>query len=188
MEWFWYFCVYSFLGFLLEVLFARAVHAHPDRKCLLVLPLCPVYGLGACVSILLAPLAGDDPAVLFLLGMTVCTAAEYAMAVWYERGLGVRFWDYSGVPGNLRGRVCPPFSAAWGLLILWMIRRVHPTVVRLVSAIPMPVTVATLPLLLADLALSSVMLRRTGDRACLRWRNAIALSRRQRRKEALPQE
>ena len=47
-RWLWYFYWYSFLGFLLEVAFAR-ISGHPkrDRKCLLLLPLRPVYGLGA---------------------------------------------------------------------------------------------------------------------------------------------
>ena len=48
MVWFWYFLIYSFLGFLLEVSYARITGGYPERKCLLVLPLCPVYGLGAC--------------------------------------------------------------------------------------------------------------------------------------------
>ena len=45
--WFWYFVLYSFLGFLVEVVFARITHnPKRDRKCLYFLPLCPVYGLG----------------------------------------------------------------------------------------------------------------------------------------------
>lgn len=173
MEWFWYFVIYSFLGFLLETLFARLLHGRPDRKCLLVLPLCPVYGLGACAALLIAPLAKGRPALLYLLGLTVCTAVEYAMAVWYERGVGVRFWNYSGLAGNLHGRICLPFSMAWGLLALALVYFVHPEVTRLVSAIPAPVTAVAMPALLLDAAVSDRMLRRTGDRACLRWYDTI---------------
>lgn len=53
MEWFWYFLFYSFLGFLLEVGYAWWTGGPLDRKCLLLLPLCPVYGLGACTVLLL---------------------------------------------------------------------------------------------------------------------------------------
>lgn len=173
MEWLWYFVIYSFLGCLLEMLFARLSHGRPDRKCHLVLPLCPVYGLGACVSLRLAPLAQGSPVALFLLGAAVCTLVEYAMALWYERAIRISFWDYSGLAGNLHGRVCLPFSAAWGILILALVDRIHPAVAVLVSAIPTPVTVAALPVLLADAAVSGLLLRRTGDRACLRWYDAI---------------
>ena len=53
LEWIWYFIWYSFLGFLLEVGYARWTGGRRDRKCLLLLPLCPVYGLGACAVLLL---------------------------------------------------------------------------------------------------------------------------------------
>ena len=34
MRWLWYFIIYSFCGFLLEVAFARAIrHPKRDRKC-----------------------------------------------------------------------------------------------------------------------------------------------------------
>ena len=52
LEWLWYFIWYSFLGFLLEVGYARWTGGRRDRKCLLLLPLCPVYGLGACAVLL----------------------------------------------------------------------------------------------------------------------------------------
>ena len=46
MVWFWYFLIYSFLGFLVEVAYVRLVGGvKRDRKCRLVLPICPVYGL-----------------------------------------------------------------------------------------------------------------------------------------------
>lgn len=51
--WFWTFLTYSLTGFLMEVAFAAAVEGRPGRKGLLVLPLCPVYGLGACLILLL---------------------------------------------------------------------------------------------------------------------------------------
>ena len=52
--WFWYFVLYSFLGFLVEVVFARITHnPKRDRKCLYFLPLCPVYGLGVLLMLAL---------------------------------------------------------------------------------------------------------------------------------------
>ena len=52
---FWYFLIYSFLGFLIEVCYVR-ITGEPkrDRKCRLFLPICPVYGLGA-VGLLFLP-------------------------------------------------------------------------------------------------------------------------------------
>ena len=46
--WLWTLWTYSFLGYLLERGYAIATHADRQaRKCFLLLPMCPVYGLGA---------------------------------------------------------------------------------------------------------------------------------------------
>ena len=114
MIWVWNFILYSFFGFLLEVAYARATGGRGDRKSLLVLPLCPVYGVGACLILLLPRTVIQNPFTLFLLGGLAATAAEYGMAILYERGLGVSFWDYTGLPGSIQGKICLPFSLAWG--------------------------------------------------------------------------
>ena len=101
--WFWNFVVYSFLGFLLEVTFARMTGGRPDRKCLLVLPLCPVYGLGSCSILLLPSWVASVPLLLFLGGALAATAAEYLMAFFYEEALGVSFWDYRELPADEAG-------------------------------------------------------------------------------------
>ena len=103
MIWVWNFILYSFFGFLLEVAYARATGGRGDRKSLLVLPLCPVYGVGACLILLLPRTVIQNPFTLFLLGGLAATAAEYGMAILYERGLGVSFWDYTGLPGSIQG-------------------------------------------------------------------------------------
>ena len=63
------FFLYSFLGFLIEVAYTRLCH-HPkqDRKCLLFLPLCPVYGLGALAVLSLPALLLRRPLLVFLAG------------------------------------------------------------------------------------------------------------------------
>ena len=77
MVWFWYFLIYSFLGFLVEVAYVRLVGGvKRDRKCRLVLPICPVYGLGALAILLLPPLVRDSLPLLFPAAALVCTAGE----------------------------------------------------------------------------------------------------------------
>lgn len=169
MLWFWTFVTYSFCGFLLEVAFARMTHGRSDRKCLLVLPLCPVYGLGAGAILLLPRWVDASPLLLFVLGGAAATGAEYLMALFYEKILGVAFWDYRGLPGSVQGRVCLPFSLAWGLLALPLVYWLHPRLAPLLGQIPLPVTLLAFSTLSADLLLSGFLLRRTGDRDCLRW-------------------
>lgn len=169
-EFFWYFILYSFFGFVLEVLFARAVHSpKPDRKCHYFLPVCPVYGLGAVLILLLPPAVVERPVLLFLGAVLLCSAAEYGMALFYEKAAGVSFWDYSGLPLNLGGRVCLLFSLAWGALALAIVYAVHPYAAALVAAIPAELTLPAVLFYLADAGLSLYLLRREGSTEVLRW-------------------
>ena len=136
MRWLWYFIIYSFAGFLLEVAFARAIrHPKRDRKCFVLLPLCPVYGLGACLILLLAPLM-PGPLWVMAAGGLAATGAELAMGLFYRFALGVRFWDYTGIRGSLGGLVCPRFSLYWTALALALVYLVHPAVSLLAEGIP----------------------------------------------------
>ena len=79
--------------------------------------MCPVYGLGALAVLALPESLSGSFWSLALWGGLAATAVEYAVHVLYDRLLGVRFWDYSQVRWNLRGRICLPFSLAWSLLV-----------------------------------------------------------------------
>ena len=163
MSWFWSFTAYSFLGFLLEVAFAAAVGGRPDRKGLLVLPLCPVYGLGAGLILLLPGWVDARPWLLFLLGGLTATAAEYLTALYHQKALGVSFWSYEGLPGNIQGRVCLPFSAAWGLLSAVSARVLQPLLIPLAAVMPPLLTYGALLLLTADAVCSAALLLRYRD-------------------------
>ena len=165
----WSFIAYSFAGFLLETAFAWLTGGTAGRKGLLVLPLCPVYGAGACLVLALtAPVRGEPPAVV-LLGGLAATAAEYLAALYLEKALGVSFWLYSDLPGSLRGRVCLPFSLAWGTLSLGLVHWLHPLLAPWLARIPAPVGWLTLATLLTDGLFTAALLRTTGDTASLRW-------------------
>ncbi len=167
MIWFWSFMAYSFAGFLLETVFALLTGGHADRKGLLVLPLCPVYGAGACLILILAGRA-QSPWSLFLLGSLAATAAEYLASVYHEKVLRVSFWHYDGLPGSLQGRVCLPFSLAWGVLSLALVYWLHPLLSPWLARIPTPVGWMALITLAADCLLTAAVLRRTGDTQSLR--------------------
>ena len=106
---------------------------------------------------------------MFLVGGLAATAAEYLAALYHEKALGVSFWDYSDLPGSLRGRVCLPFSLAWGTLSLGLVYWLHPLLAPWLARIPAPVGWLTLAALLTDGLFTAALLRTTGDTASLRW-------------------
>ena len=91
-------------------------------------------------AVLALPASWRQGAWMILAGGVVTTLVEYAVHWGYEALLGVRFWVYSRVPGNLQGRVCLPFSVAWGLLAALAIRFLQPAVHFLAVWFPAPVT------------------------------------------------
>lgn len=173
MRWLWYFIIYSFLGFLLEVAFARLVgHPKRDRKCFLLLPLCPVYGLAMVCVLALAPAEGGL-VPLAVLGGAVCTGVEYAVHLFYERALGVRFWDYSQLPGHIRGRICPRFAVIWGVLSAAAVRLVQPALEVLAAQVPPWLTFLLWMVLAADSVFTWALLSRRHDTNLLALRAAF---------------
>lgn len=166
----WVFLTYSFLGFLLELAYARLTKSEkPDRKCLLALPLCPVYGLAAVGIVALPGFVTRAPVLLFLLGGAVAVGAEYAVGFFTRYAFGVDFWDYSMLRGNVHGLICPLFALFWGLLAvagrLWL----HPLIEPLLEALPGWLGALAAAALAVDVVASSLLLRRRRDPACLRW-------------------
>ena len=107
MYWLWLFCLYSFLGYLLEKIFAAVTGArHQVRKCFLLL-------------------TRGFLRLAFYGGLTA-TAVEYAVHFLYDKLLGVMFWDYSGTHMDLNRRVCVPFAVIWGPLTAFALRQVQP--------------------------------------------------------------
>ena len=167
-ELFWRYLFYGFFGFLLEVALARATHnPKQDRKCHLLLPVCPVYGAGALLIIALPAAVKARPLLLFLAGAGAATAVEWAFALFYER-FAAPFWDYRSLPLNLKGRVCLLFSLIWGGLSLPMVYWVEPLLARAIGAIPPQLILPTLAFYLGDAILSLALLRQGGTEA-LRW-------------------
>ena len=111
MTWFWLVIFYSFGGYLLEKGYAAAVRSpHRVRKCFLLLPLCPVYGLAMLAAGHLPPSCTEPFWRLVLYGGLTCTAVAYAVHFLYEKLLGVLFWDYSDTKLDLNRRICFPFA------------------------------------------------------------------------------
>lgn len=173
-DYFWFFLFYSFVGFVLEVFFARATrNPKKDRKCLYFLPLCPVYGFGALLILFLPPVVQAKPLLLFLCGGLAATAAEFLMGLFYERVAKVRFWDYGHLPLNLGGQVCLLFTAMWGLLALGLVYGVQPLAARLVTLIPYWLTLPAALFLALDVFFTLHVLRREKDTRALLWYRRI---------------
>ena len=94
---------------------------------------------------------------------------EYFTGLFYEKVFRVSFWDYSHLPLNLGGRVCPLFSLLWGVLAVLVLKLIHPWAALLVSVLPAWLLPPVLALWGLDTLLTALVLRRTEDTNALRW-------------------
>ena len=115
----WVFVVFSLLGVVVEMAFCLLMEGVLESRLgLLYVPLRPMYGVGAVACMLLLHGFLQQPLLIILFGMLICTVVEYAGGVVMEKAFCTVFWDYSDKPLNLQGRVCLQYSACWGLLAL----------------------------------------------------------------------
>lgn len=76
---------------------------------------------GVCFALIgLLDEVQDHPPMLLQMvqGAAIVTALELIVGLIVNRWLGWDVWDYSDMPGNLWGQVCPQFAAAW-LVLSW---------------------------------------------------------------------
>ena len=51
-----------------------------------------------------------------LLGAVIITTIEFASGCILNLWLGMNIWDYSAMPGNVLGQICPLYMALWYVL------------------------------------------------------------------------
>ena len=76
---------------------------------------------GVCFALIgLLDEVQDHPPMLLQMvqGAAIVTALELIVGLIVNRWLGWNVWDYSDMPGNLWGQICPQFAAAW-LVLSW---------------------------------------------------------------------
>lgn len=53
-----------------------------------------------------------------VVGTTVATVLEFITGCIVNLWLGWNVWDYTGIPGNILGQVCFPFTILWAIISL----------------------------------------------------------------------
>lgn len=129
-----YFIIYSILGFVIETLYGMMTKGVLEsRQSFLYGPFCGIYGLGAVIMIIFLHKYQTKYNALFIGGFIVGSITEYIVSLFGEMILGVKWWDYSGMPLNLNGRICVFFSLFWGFLGMYLIASFNPKIDRLIN-------------------------------------------------------
>ena len=128
------FMFYSFLGWIWESIYCLAKERKWADRGFLFGPICPIYGSCAVGTSIVFNVFGlfsspDFPLWgIFLICFFASVVAEYSTSWVLEKRFHARWWDYSTMPLNIRGRICVPVSIAFGLAGIMIVKYLIPAV------------------------------------------------------------
>lgn len=130
------FILFSFIGWISEVIYVGVTSAHKFvNRGFLHGPLCPVYGFGGVVILMLPPSLYATWIPLFFASMILCTIVEYFVSWLMEKLFHTRWWDYSHYKIQLNGRICLLNSILFGFLGVVVIHFVYPFMIDLLNSL-----------------------------------------------------
>ena len=117
-----YFLIYSFLGWCVEVCYATLNTKKFINRGFLNGPYCPIYGVGVMTIIYFVFPLKNNMLILFIASVALTSILEFLTGFILEKIFHYRWWDYSDKPFNFHGYICLEFSLIWGLAIVMVVK------------------------------------------------------------------
>ena len=150
------FFIYSFIGWVVEVIYYGVTEGKFINRGFLNGPLCPVYGLGFYTALWFFEPLKSNVALIFFGGATACTVVELITGVILYKIFHLRWWDYSDYKMNLKGFICLRFYIYWGIASTLGIYALHPAVLKFIDLFTDSAKLATLAILFFTLIIDIV--------------------------------
>ena len=125
-QWYLWFMIYSFIGWVYESILCSVLEKKVINRGFLNGPVCPIYGAGAVLVLLVLTPLRNQPLILFLVSAVLTTTLEYITSWAMEKLFHARWWDYSKHRVNIHGRVCLIGFVAFGAMAVLVVKYVHP--------------------------------------------------------------
>ncbi|MEL4106397.1 putative ABC transporter permease [Oscillospiraceae bacterium WX1] len=135
LDLFLWFVIYSFIGWAYESVLFTIQEKHFVNRGFLNGPLCPIYGFGAILNLLIFEHT-TNVFVLFFLAAVLTTTLEYLTAVVLEKVFNAKWWDYSEFPLNFQGRIGVISTVVFGIMSVVQIKYGHPFIGGLTDRLP----------------------------------------------------
>ena len=151
------FFLYSFTGWILEVIQAAFNQKRFVNRGFINSPLCISYGIGAVIiTINTHEMTG---LWIFLVAMIDATVIEWFGGHFIEHFYHERWWDYSKNKWNLDGYICVSHSIFWGILGYLGVRFANPFIFTIYKMIPALIRHVIIFTLLTILIIFSIQIR-----------------------------
>lgn len=133
---FYNFFIYSFFGWIYETVLVSFRNKKYVNRGFLNGPIIPIYGFGATIVFLLLYPIKKNIIIIFFGGLTLATILEYITSFIMECLFHAKWWDYSQMRYNIKGRICLSVSLLWGLLSVLMTEVMQPITTYLIKEMP----------------------------------------------------
>ena len=156
---FFQFIIYSLIGYLVEVIYCSILQKKLVNRGFLVGPICPIYGIGAILTIYSLNSFKDNPVIIFILGILIKSALEYYTSYIFEKIFNNKWWDYSDKKYNINGRICLSNAIFFGIGAVLGVYLLDPLINNNINKLPdnfvLIIGSVLLVLLIVDLIYSS---------------------------------
>lgn len=132
----WYFVIFSFLGWCMEVAYHAICCGDFSNRGFLNGPVCPIYGFGAVAVIASLRPFSQSITMLFVFAVLITSALEFVTGYVLEKIFHMKWWDYSETPFNIMGYICLKFSLCWGVAGTFLMRVVLPFCDKIILKVP----------------------------------------------------
>lgn len=130
--WFLIFMVYSFDGWLIEVIVSLIDRKKFVNRGFLIGPICPIYGTGAIILSLILNRT-ESIIAIFCVSLVGGAVLEYCASFIMEKLFRVRWWDYAEKSVNINGRICMSSVLSFGLAGIFIVEFITPFLYSLFS-------------------------------------------------------
>lgn len=134
--WFLLFMIYSFIGWIIEVIDIFITTKKLVNRGFLIGPYCPIYGYGSLFIIYFLSSYTDSPIVLFVMTIAICSVLEYSTSYLMEKIFKARWWDYSNNKYNINGRICVGNMLLFGIGGCMILYVANPFITHCLSLLP----------------------------------------------------
>ena len=152
------FFLYSFLGWLMEVVYTFIRERKFVNRGFLKGPYCPIYGLGCVFLSIVLTNFNKNIFLLFIITFTLCFILEYMTSLVLEKIFHLRWWDYSNYKFNINGRVCLETILPFSIIGIIAIKYINPLLLEFIDSLSkyflITISVVLICLFIFDLVIS----------------------------------
>lgn len=132
----WDFVFFSFIGWCIDEVYYLITEKEFANRGFLASPFSPMYGFAAVIIDLVFSPIQNLPWAVFFGSILLLGILKFLTALFLDKVLHFKMWDYSNLPLDIKGYICVPLVVLWGFVSLILVSFVMPIMRIFILLIP----------------------------------------------------